>query len=336
MINKKTHEKWHEKLSSLIAYRKQNPNKWPPVKDKNEEIRKIGVWCQTMRERYRKNTLPQYWLNQLLKIGFNFGGSTENWLNNYNELKDYLTKHEKIPPTNDRLYNWAVRSVKNKKLPEDWQQLLKDIKLDSYFSTKTWTERYEEIKEFRLTNGCFPKSNSGLAHWIVIQRARYKNNQLNEQQRELLEQLDIELDTLKNRTDKWKIKYEEVKKFKELNNRLPKFHSDGEERKLYNWCQSQRQRNAGTSYKGRVRPFDTWQLDLLNAIDFYFNYKDVLADNWEHNFQILLSEFEKNKKIVVQQMEIPLINWINQQRRKYKRGTLSQDKVEKLEKVKLL
>lgn len=333
--------KWSKIFNNLKEYKFQNPNKkWPDAKNENIEIRKLGIWCLTMRQRYRKDTLEEYWIDKLLEIGFNFDGKHDYWLETYNELKEYILEYQRLPDLGTNLYHWAQRHNKAENLSDVQQKLIDELNLSNYFNKpKIWNDYYEDVKAFWELSGKLPTKSSEvqLANWLIKQRELYKKGELHSKQIEQLEQLNIVWDNNEAIIDKWKENFEKIKAFKIENDKLPSFSSEGEEKRLYNWCQGQRQRRAGTASSGKTQQLGQWQLDLLNSIDFGFDYKEKMKDKWEENYQELLALYqEKGVIFIPQKIEDkinPLYRWITNQKTAFKKGSIKQEKVEKLKEI---
>lgn len=83
-------QKWLERYENVIEFRKTIPDRWPQAKLNKkvpESEIQLGVWCQTMRKRYREGNLSEQWLDRLLAIDFNFDGKNDNWIEYYQRVK---------------------------------------------------------------------------------------------------------------------------------------------------------------------------------------------------------------------------------------------------------
>lgn len=336
---------WQKRFEELIEFRSNNPNKWPQYnrqeKDKNQND--LSIFCQSMRKFYRENTLSDYWIDKLLSIKFNFEGKRDNWLEYYEKLKKYVLKHQAMPDAknNKNLYTWARNNRDNYingSLNENQKQLLDKINLLSLFKFKTWEEWYQDVKVFYELAGKLPTyhSEKQLASWLNTQRQKNKNKELSSEEIGKLDLLDIVWDGDEAKKDRWGEMFDKLKAFYERNNGYPSFYGENEEKLLYNWCQHQRQRQAGTASGGRTKPLQEWQVIKLEAIGFDFKPRGTvgLDENWEEKYHELES-FLKHKNLselpsLINGDSNPLYRWLTNQKLEFKRGKLRSDREIKL------
>lgn len=336
---------WQKRFEELMEFRKDNPNKWPQYnrQKKNSNQNDLSIFCQSMRKFYRKNTLSDYWVDKLLSIKFNFEGKKDNWLEYYEKLKKYVLKHQAIPDVknNQNLYMWARNNRDNYiegSLNENQKRLLDEINLHSLFKSKTWEEWYQDVKAFYELADKLPTvhSEKQLGSWLNVQRQRGRKNELSDEEKKKLEAMSIIWDGDEAKKDRWGEMFDKVKAFYEKNNRFPNFISEEGEKQLYNWCQQQRQRQAGTASGGRTKPLEEWQVKKLEAIGFDFKPRGTagLDENWEEKYQEL-EAFLKNKNLselpsLINGDSNPLYRWLTNQKLEFRKGKLRSDRELKL------
>lgn len=328
--------KWIQKFNELVEYRKQNPKSWPQVEATDEKEKKLGIWCQDLRSRYRKQLLEDTWIDKLSSISFNFEGRLDNWKERFEELKAYISTHHETPNSDSNLYVWARLQYKSfDELSVEKQQLLSSINFLQYFEENTWDKRYAEVREFILFYKKAPtkKSNAELYHWLTVQRAKYRNNQLIDAERQALLQLRIDLTPVDTRENTWNLKYEALKKFREKHpDRWPSFFSDGIEKRLYLWCQAQRQVYAGTARNRKELSQE--RIEKLNQIGFHWSLDELIDKNWEENFQRLNEFVAQNRTTIIPAIVNGKVNslytWVRRQKRLIEENKLPADKVDKL------
>ena len=281
--------KWTQKLNDLIVFRNENPKSWPQIEALDESEKKLGIWCQDLRYRFRKGLLEDEWILKLEQVGFNFEGKLDNWKERFEELKQYLHTNQEAPDSKNELYKWArLQFNRFDELVQEKQELLISINFLNYFEERSWEKRYLELQEFIIFYKKTPtrKSNEELNSWLSVQRAKFKNGQLSENEISLLQELGVDLSPIEKREDVWNFKYEALVKFREKNpDRWPSFFSDGIEKKLYEWCQAQRQVYAKTAR--RRKGLSQERIGKLNRIGFHWSLDELIDKNWVDTFQKL-------------------------------------------------
>ncbi|MEN8810237.1 MAG: Helicase associated domain protein, partial [Flavobacteriales bacterium] len=291
-------KKWIPLYEELVNYRKSNPTKWPTRSKLNPTEReiKLNSFCQSIRARYRKNELGNYWFDKMSSIGFNFEGHLANW---YAKFEEYyaLVESKKSVSVNDigqTPYAWIMLQIKKDDNNELSAKQSEDFsKIRSYF--KTWEEQFENIKIWTIENGKLPlrTTQKEFHSWLLSQRSVFQNGNLTEEQIKKLESIDFELIPKGNerKRDRWLEMYDNLVAFQNENpDSWPKFGADGLEGQLYNWCQANRQAQAGTHSGGKRKPLKQWKVDKLNELGFHWAKSDVNNEEWERNF----NEFKKH------------------------------------------
>jgi hypothetical protein len=192
---------------------------------------------------------------------------------------------------------------------------------------KVWINIYLELKDFKLTHNRYPKrdENKKLANWLVVQRNKFKAKTLSENKIKKLREINFVFDGNQKYVDKWKVSFNQVKFFHQENNRFPSFYSQGLEKKLYNWCQNQRQRYSGTSSGGRTGPLEKWKIIELESINFMFSLKEEHDQVWNEKYE-KISKLIKSVDLKNIQEIFKIHRWLTYQ--------LEMNEIEKLDKYK--
>lgn len=331
-------KRWIPLYEALVNYRKSNPTKWPTRSSVNptEEEIKLNSFCQSIRARYRKNKLSNYWFDKMSSIGFNFEGHLANW---YAKLEEYyaIIDSKKSVSVNDigqTAYAWISLQIKKDDDGELSQKQSEDFKkIRSYF--KPWEQQFESVKIWIVENGELPlrKTQKGLHSWLLSQRSVFKNGNLTKEQIKKLESIDFELVPKGNerRSDRWLEMYENLVAFRNNNpDSWPKFGTDGLEGQLYNWILANRQAQAGTHSGGRRKPLKQWKVDKLDELGFIWNSR---ADEktWNDWFNEISEIVDINEGInlpsTLNGKRNPLYTWFSIQKMEYKKGELENEKI---------
>ena len=340
-------KKWIIDYENLLNWRESNPNRWPQYnrEDKKSIESKLYVRCQTIRKRYRESELGNYWFDKFSAIGFNFEGRTDNWTKKFDKIQSILDgrKTISIDEIGYNEYVWIQRHRKDLeegKLSEYQTKKVRELNLDSFF--ETWEQTFAKVEDWIKINGRTPTRNSNkeLNSWLYSQRTRYKNGSLDESQFEKLISIGFDLEGKGNekKRDKWLEMYDNLVAFRKDNpDSWPKFGADGLEGKLYNWCQANRQAQAGTHSGGRRKPLKQWKVDNLNELGFHWSSKDRNKDSWENNFEELKKHIDKSFDVIIPQKigdsYNPLYTWWMNQKKFIREGKIKQEKINRLKEL---
>jgi len=340
---------WIPVYEDLISWKSNNPNKWPPYNRSDTKSResKLHVFCQTIRKRYRENELGNYWFDKMTQIQFNFEGKTDNWTKKYNKIKSIIEGRKTI--TADEIgyneYTWVYRhkiDLEEGKLSEYKSKKIIELNLDQFF--ETWEQTFEKVKNWVIERNKLPTrtSQKNFQSWLGSQKTVHKNGNLTEEQVEKLASIgfDIEAKGNEKKRDRWLEMYENLVLFKQNNpENWPKFGADKLEGQLYNWCQANRQAQAGTHSGGRRKPLKQWKIDKLNELEFHWSAKDRNKDSWENNFQELKKHIDKESNVTIP-LKVgkgynPLYTWWLNQRKAIRGGKIKQERLNRLLELKV-
>jgi superfamily II DNA or RNA helicase len=338
-------KKWIILYEDLINWRTENPNKWPQYNRSDTKSResKLYIFCTTIRKRYRENDLGNYWFDKMTEIHFNFEGKTDNWTKRYNKIKSIIEgrKTISIDEIGYSEYTWVYRhknDLEEGKLSEYKSKKIIELNLDRFF--ETWEQTFEKVKSWTIENGKVPTktSNKDFYSWLHSQRTRYKKfGTLSNNQIELLKSIGFDMEGRGNekKRDRWLEMYENLVAFRQDNlDRWPRFGKDGLEGKLYNWCQANRQAQAGTHSGGKRKPLKQWKVDKLNELGFHWSAEDKNKDAWEENYK----EIQKfigldnsiNIPLRINRKQNPLYTWWRNQKKYVRDGKLSSRRLNKI------
>ena len=259
----------------------------------------LGFWIVNQKTKYKNGTLSEDRIKQLEEIGMIF------------EIKQHVA----------------------------WNKM--------YELAKKYYEHYGNLKvpqKFKTKNGYEIDENGyNLGFWIANQRVKYKNDTLFEDRMKKLEEIGM---TFKNiNGDTWNKMRELAKKYYEHYGdlKIPNgfktkngYEADENGYNLGNWINSQRMNYK----KGSLSEYRIKKLEEIGMI-----FENVNDDSWSKMYELARKYYEhygdlkipRSFKTVngyeVDEKGYTLGAWINTQRFSYKKGTLFEDRIEKLEEI---
>jgi superfamily II DNA or RNA helicase len=289
----------------------------------------VGVWANSQRQYYGSGNLSPDRIRRLEEIGFEWRVKDARWDEAYLQVQEFAALHGYPPGRGDpggvwvnnqrRLYRKGALSVS----PERIRRL---EELDGWawnVSDAKWEEMYGRVVEFIKHNGRLPTlrpSDGDVGQWVANQRVAYRRGRLDSDRVERLEKLD----GWAWHTDdaKWEKTYNQVAEFIKHNKRLPRMPFESEnERELYGWVTKQR------SNYGKLDPARAERLEKLPGWTW-----DAHEAKWAEMYS-RAAEFIKHNGRLPIQSEGQLGKWVSHQRRFYRKGILSADRIERLEKL---
>ncbi|MDD6309771.1 MAG: helicase associated domain-containing protein, partial [Chlamydia suis] len=268
--------------------------------------------------------------------GFVWDIFEEGWKENFLELQRFREEHGhcKVPqryPQNPRLASWVSRrrrDFKEGKLAEDKIARLEEIGFVWRVLEEAWEENFLELQRFQEEHGHFKvpvgyPQNPQLASWVSHQRADFKEGKLAEDKVARLEELGFVWDILK---EVWEENFLELQRFREEHGHCKVPEGYPQNPQLASWVSTQR-------YAFKKGKLAEDRIARLEEIGFVWR---VLEEAWEENF-LELKRFREEHghcKVPVGYPQNPqLASWVSNQRTKFKKGKLAEDRVARLKEI---
>lgn len=338
---------WQSMLQELERYSQRHSITHVPLSYITSDGKKLGSWLNKQRINYKRGKLlPQHQtlLEQVEVIWEPEYLRQETWDIYFQSLTKYVRNHDGVFPlvsyiTADglKLGQWLGNQrshYHNGTLLPHRQDKLADLGVWWSAFTQHWDYRYRQAEVYYQKHGnlCLSLQRGeettpkGLGHWLSCQRNAYNKRKLSVKQIQQLENLDMIWDV---KTYIWEQMYwEAVLYFKKHDNLwVVKNSNCSEKNRLWEWLSTQR-----TDYRNRTNPhFTEERICKLEAIgiiwDTYVN-PEVTWKQWYDKasdfFQVHCHLSPPNG---------PLNTWIIAQRSKKRGGTLSLEKIQRLESV---
>ncbi|MDQ3843055.1 MAG: Helicase associated domain protein [Bacteroidota bacterium] len=326
---------WQRRFDELVAYKKVHGH----LNVKYKQNSQLGHWVDTQRMNFRENKLDSVRQQKLNSIGFEWTeGRDGKFENRLSKLIAWYHEHRhfKISEKNElyRFVVWLRTKYKRNNLPADVIQRLQAIGFNFEFqeaNARVNEKRLQQLHHFVQLHGHsdVTKQNEnyeGLSVWLSTQRKFYTSGTLGKDLVKKLEDLEINWNYKHKHTDvKWNSKYTKLVSLYQKAGKKQLANVD-ENGVLNCWCSYLRKR-----YK--MGKLTEEQIEKLNAIGFEW---DFLEARWEENFALLLAYKEKYGHCRVPKTKpetYALYVWCNNVRSDYKSGTLSAERIKKLESV---
>ena len=287
----------------------------------------LGQWVSTQRKRKSEGMLSDERIHLLDDIGFVWDQFEQEWQENYRHLKQYADANGNTSVAHDHpmLGNWISlqRTVrKTGKLSSKRIQLLDEIGFIWDQRDYEWQEKYALVKQYLDENGDakIPARHPTLGKWISTQRYEKKKGQLTDERIQLLDAIGIIWDPL---DQEWREKYQELQQFIDKN---PNDKVSAKHPSLGAWVSKQRtaKRNGKLSDE---------YTQLLDNVAFAWNPLEEERQKWQEQYEQLKQYFDENNHLRVPRGHPILGYWVSTQRRRRKKGTLSEEQIELLDKL---
>ena len=238
----------------LVEYLNEHNNKYPSRYDKDSKIKRLGMWVNNQRARYKKGSLSEDKIEKLESINFKLE-TNKSWDEMFDLLVEYLNEHNNEYPSQTnknpeikRLGVWTNtqrRFYKKGTLPKGKIEKLKSINF-KFEPNKFWYEMFELlVKYLNEHNNKYPSSEDKdpeikkLGIWVVRQRLSYKKGTLPKDRVEKLKSINFKFEMFVIKS--WDEMFELLVKYLTEHNKYPSGRDkDPEIRKLSMWLSHQK------------------------------------------------------------------------------------------------
>ena len=254
-----------------------------------------------------------------------------SWDERYGELVAYKERFGscEMPVRwleNPKLAKWVVQQRQNKKrnrLTKEQIQLLDKIEFVWQPKSRDWRAMYLRLLEYKKAHGnCnVPQKWSKdmkLARWVSAQRQEKSEGKITEERLRLLDGIGFEWN--RGKPD-WEHRFQQLVEYKNKHGHCDIPARWKENHQLASFVISQRQdRKAGTLTEEQIR--------RLDEIQFVWRMQDKISEAlWMKKYEQLRGFKEKNGHCLVPKDIAGLANWVAQQRKRRKKGLLSDQKL---------
>jgi hypothetical protein len=328
-------KKWLQQYENLKAYKGEHGHC-------NVDTREDGLvgWVERQRTTFRGNKLRKDRKELLDEIGFDCEPGNTFWLQQYENLKAYKDEHGhcNVNTKEDGLGNWVHTQrtlFRGNKLRKDRKELLDTIGLIWMPYDEVWRDTFDQLKEFKETNGHIdvPLTRTNLHGWIYKQRLLHDAGRLDSEQKAKLDDVGfVWEDPDKERRDRqWNEKFLQLVSFMRVNGHC-KVPIKGSS--LGQWVGTQRR----CCRDGRILDDRKVKLD---SIEFIWQVRPAssqhvqseLDKRWLEMYEELQAFQKEHGHCNVMTREKGLGRWVDKQRVMFRQEKLRQERVELLEKI---
>ena len=260
----------------------------------------------------------------------------EQWNARFKELLEYRSEHGDcdVPQSQGKLGTWVNHqrtAYTAGSLSQDRIDRLSNIGFKWAFFERglkvPWETRFDELARYKTEHGdCnVPRGHGKLGTWVNNQRKAYTAGSLAQDRVDRLNSIGFKWALGAGRRDgQWNARFKELLDYRSEHGDCNVPRSQAPLRK---WVSHQRQQ-----YKKCKLSQD--RIDRLISIGFKWTQKEVAPTvPWETRFDELVEYKAKHGDCNVPQRQGKLGTWVRAQRQQYKKGKLSQDRIDRLNSI---
>jgi hypothetical protein len=263
---------------------------------KGERSRTLDTWIYRNRKKYRAGELSDETIQKLKDVNFPFDVVVSCVSKAWERSLELYRRGIKT----NAVYAWAVQNrkqYKRGKLSEEKKKRLRKIK----FPFRVVKSLREEIWELNSELFALGERNREVYAWVSRNRKMYRAGKLSKEKIQKLEDINFPFAASSAIGGKWE-RYFELYRSGVINHSIRSWVTLN--RKLY-----------------RLGKLSEEKLNKLKGINFYF--KTTKGEAWERDFE-LYRNGTKNQTVY---------SWIAENRKHYKRGKLSEEKIKRLQEI---
>lgn len=336
-------DSWNVKYQAAKRFYYENGHLDIPADYVTKDGVHLGRWYRSVKDSYRLGRLSLEKQRQLEEIGMKWDSVNDRtWSLFFGLAKEYYQKHGNLNinakyETEDgvKLGSWISSqrySYNNGNLSEERIAMLESIGISWQRDISRWEEGLLHALAYFEKNACLNPSADyvsddafPLGRWIATQRRKYQAGKLTESRISQLEKLKIDWNPSEAL---WQEGYRNALEYSKAHGNLyvPSAFVTDSGYKLGAWLNNQR-----TKYKtGKLSKEHTV---ILEKNGMTWNLQEA---KWYEGYSYAQSYFRQHKNLNVTQDCVtedgfPLGSWITTQRKYYKKGKLTDEKVKLLE-----
>jgi superfamily II DNA or RNA helicase len=354
----KTREEfWDYMLNKVKQYMDEN-FKRPLKEDKNEEVKKLGIWLGGQVSSYKnkvKYFMDNYydkWIDFMKKYKKYLLDNYEYWYDKLKKVKKYIDEKEKIPSTIDpddkikQLGKWIgtqksnyknnVCIISEKKIKDIWEEFIEEYSMynlkDVGDNNDKWTHNLEEVKKYINDKEKLPSMSDPdekikqMGNWLNSCKHNYKHELIIMKESNIRESWKKFTEEYSNyflsKEELWIKKLEDVKKHLDINKKPPSSGSKNIKAKsLGQWLGDNKRRRKGGFIDTNNNIKNLWN----EFIDEYSEYLLNNEEKWIKKIEDVKTYIDSKEKLPSKQDENKDIkalgSWMETQKKQYDEKT---------------
>jgi superfamily II DNA or RNA helicase len=275
-----------------------------------------------------------------------------DWRYKFDLLGEFRLKFGKLPtreeiyqhiPVGDWLHSQRDSLKQGKMLPER-EKLLDDLdkswRCSEVTKEEKWLETLELLADFIEKHNRLPQykeeyKDVNIGPWLGNQKQKFKTGKLSDERINLLDQVDPNWKPLskeKRVSRGWSENCGVLVEFVKENGRLPQYREVYCENAIGTWLWTQKQDfKDGKMSVERIR-----LLDRIDPAWKPLTTEKRIFRSWSENYEVLTLFVEEKGRLPEcreEYMDFPVGTWLGNQRRYFKTGKMSSDKIELLDQI---
>ncbi len=327
---------WEEIFKVLVEYKKEHGN--CNVSSEWEKNKQLARWVKSQRILYLDNQLDKDRIERLEDLGVVWKRLESQWEEMFDALREYKKEHGdcKVPTgwaKNKRLAGWVRTQRKtylDNKLDKDRIKCLDDIGFVWNQLDSDWEEKFELLRGYKINHGnCnvplrWEVNNAKIGRWVSIQRKSYLNGKLDNDRIKRLEDIGF---VWRQLDSNWEEMFEILREYRKEHGHcnVPSTWVVNNS-KIGMWVSIQRK-----SYLNNK--IDKDRIKRMEEIGFVWS---PIESKWEEKFDLLKVYKNNHGNCNVSSASIEdrqLATWMINQRQKYRKGQLDEDRIKRLEDI---
>ena len=310
-----TTESWKGRYGQLLQFVEKNGHAHVPTVDPT-----LGRWTHNQRRFFSIGTLSQERIDLLNQVGFVWDAVEASWQEHLSAYSAHRKAGNVTIPEKTPLASWAARQrFKRKKgtLPQEKIDLLNEVDFVWDPLQDIWNHFFVQCSiAMKKGRHLTPRDKDPLAAWVGRQRRDYRKGELPADRIDLLNGINFVWDPVE---DYWETKFAEWTAHIQSGGDLVV----GPLHPLTSW--SNRQRVLKLTGK-----LSTERIERLESVGFTWDGREYV---WQQNYALLERYTAEHGHANVPYSDPQLGTWVSLRRSEKRRGKLSQDRIELLERL---
>ena len=201
---------WREYYDLASEYYRENGNLLVPLRYKTTDDKKLGSWISSQRISYKSGKLSNDRIEMLEQIGMAWDGMSATWDLMYEIARQYYEENHNLSISsttftyqNASLGSWVVTQRKNYsegRLTDKQITMLNKIGMEWVYTNNpdyVWEKNYNTVLDFYsrykhlyIPIGFVTEDGVRLGVWLHDRKYEYEHNELSEERRKKLDELD--------------------------------------------------------------------------------------------------------------------------------------------------